>query len=86
MAIENNVQPQVTSTGRNQRDAEAWLNLRVKDSSGNWHNIRGFIPLTSDNNVHKALMVKGAASEDGTPVEIELIGTVNFVKNEEIIL
>lgn len=74
-------------TGENQKDAEAWLNLAVTDAAGNPHNIRCFIPLTSDNAVHKALMVKAQAMVDaGEAVAIPLVGSVNFVNNEEIVL
>jgi len=72
--------------GQNQKDAEAWLNIRVVAADGTPHNIRAFIPLTSDNLVHKALMTKAQGGEDGAPVEISLIGTVNFVNNDEIVL
>ncbi|HGY9608175.1 hypothetical protein [Vibrio harveyi] len=85
MSIETEAQPQGRQ-GRNQADAEAWLNLRVLDKDGNPHNIRAFIPLTSDNAVHRALMVKARSGVDGIPVEIDIIGSINFVNNDEVIL
>ena len=89
MSIETGATQTNSSRGQgngNQKDAEAWLNLRVVAADGTPHNIRCFIPLTSDNAVHKALMVKAQSGVDGAAVEIDLVATVNFVNNEEIVL
>lgn len=78
MAIEtNNVQSQAQSNnanGKERKQADAFLNLKVIDKHGNPHNIKCTIPLYADDRVHAALMRKGA---DG--VEIEIVGSVNIV-------
>lgn len=79
MAIVNNeTAPKTTSTtgaGRQRKEADGWLNLKVKDASGAFHNIQAYIPLHSDVRLHRALMHKGATPD----VEIQLVGTVNIV-------
>lgn len=68
---------------------EAYLNLKIQDSQGNFHNVRCYIPLTSDNNVQKAIMdhAKRLAeyeAKTGEKQPIMLHGSVNFVKNDAV--
>ena len=73
------------NNNQNQRDAEAWLNLQVEgvDANGDkvMHNIRCFIPLTSDNAVHRALIGKGEQMQGESFV---IHGTVNKVQSQDI--
>ena len=73
--VENAPKTSATGAGRQRKEADGWLNLKVKDATGAFHNIQAYIPLHSDVRLHRALMHKGATPD----VEIQLIGTINIV-------
>lgn len=75
VAAETATKSNTASNTRQRKEADGWLNLKVKDANGVSHNIQAFIPLYSDVRLHRALMNKGASPD----VEIQLIGTINIV-------
>ncbi|WP_028022251.1 hypothetical protein [Enterovibrio calviensis] len=93
MSIQLGNNPQTNHKANQQKDAEAWLNIRIRDVEGNAHNIRAYIPLHSDNNIHAALITQAKAIKEfevttgvkANPVIIE--GSVNLVSpTAEVVL
>ena len=85
MALETNLPVRGITTQQtvttNHKDAEGWLNLKIEDANGNEHNIRCFIPLTSENALHRALINK---AKNGTGDNIALIGSVNLATDHSV--
>lgn len=80
MSIDTDIDFKRTSK-RPRVEPEAYLNLTVRDARGAPLSIKCYIPLTSDNNVHKAIMEKARTNK-----EIPIIGNVKFEQTEEIVL
>lgn len=74
------VKPSVVPAGsvRNRKDADAWLNLKIKDANGIEHPIQATIPLYVENRVHRALMNK-CASPDAF---VEITASVKMVDKD----
>lgn len=64
-----------SGAGRQRKEADGWLNLRIRDASGVMHNIQAFVPLYNDVRLHRAILNKGVNPD----VEITIIGSVNIV-------
>lgn len=56
-----------------------YLNIRIKDSQGEYHNIRANIPLFESNRIHKGILNKATKEPDGI---LEIIATVNMLSDE----
>lgn len=56
-----------------------YLNIRIKDSQGEYHNIRANIPLFDSNRIHKGIINK--VTNDPEAI-LEIIGTVNLLSDE----
>lgn len=81
MAIQSADNTQATtSTNGNKKKADGYLNLKLKDRHGNYHNIQCYIPLDKQNAVHRALLNN---AEDGSK-EFDIVGHVNVAKDESI--
>lgn len=85
MAIVENAQNTEQTTGQNgqagrpRKEADGFLNLKIRDKNGVMHSIQATVPLYKDNRVHRALMTKGTSGDD---VELEIIGVVNVVDKD----
>lgn len=55
-----------------------YLNIRIKDSQGEYHNIRSNIPLFESNRIHKGILNKANKDPEGV---MELIATVNLLSD-----
>lgn len=60
-------------------EVKGYLNIRMKDSNGDYHNIRANIPLYESNRIHKGILNKANAEPEAT---MEIIATVNLLSNE----
>lgn len=85
MAIVDNTQNndqttgQAGQNGRPRKEADGFLNLKIRDKNGVMHSIQATVPLYKDNRVHRALMTKGTSGDD---VELEIVGVVNVVDKD----
>lgn len=77
MGIQTETQATATNA-KETKKVEGWLNLVVKAKDGTFHSVKCYIPLESNNDVHRAMLNK----EDGT--EFEIIGTVKHNVTKEI--
>lgn len=78
MAITTNSNNASTSN-KEKKEAEGYLNLKIKDAKGNYHNIPAYIPLTSEKAIHRALLNN---CEEGAK-EFEIVGYVNLAQKQD---
>lgn len=82
MAIAQNNQTTTSQTanGKDKKKADGYLNLKLTDKNGNVHSIQAYIPLNSEDAVHRALLNN---CEDGAR-EFTITGYVNKAKDQSI--
>lgn len=68
------------TTGNNKPKANGFLNLAVRDATGQLHTLRAGIPLYEDNNLENSIIQ--AAIANGEKFTIEAVGTVKVITPE----